>query len=294
MTLATLDWDDLRYALAVARTGSLSAAARALAVTQPTVGRRIDAFERRLGARLFHRRPSGYTPTVAGQQLVAHAERMQREAEAAERGLGGRDAGLDGVVRVTASEWLAVRVVGPALAELALRHPGLCVELITDPRHLDLARREAELALRPRRFEQPAIHQRRVGSLAFGLYASAAYLARHGAPAFPGCDGHELIAMTDDVGDVARPWLDVAAAGARIVSRTNGREPMAAMAAAGLGLACLPRLVGDATAGLRVLATTPALPSPALWLGVHRDARTIPRVRATATFLTTALQARLR
>ena len=293
MPTPALDWDDLRYALAVARTGSLSAAARTLAVTQPTVGRRIDAFEQRLGARLFHRRPSGYTPTVAGQQLVAHAERVQREIEAAERGLGGRDAGLDGVVRVTASEWLAVRVVGPALAELALRHPGLRVELLTDPRHLDLARREAELALRPRRFEQPAIHQRRVGALAFGLYASEAYLARHGAPAFPGADGHALIAMTDDVGDVARPWIDAVATGARIVSCTNGREPMAAMAAAGLGLACLPRLVGDATAGLRLVATTPALPSPTLWLGVHRDARTIPRVRATAAFLATTLTARL-
>src|SRR3954470_4111321 len=157
-----LDWDDLRVVLAVARGGTLSAAARALGITQPTVGRRIDGFERAVGARLFQRRPSGYVLTAAGRAVAGHAERIEREALAAERAITGRDAGLQGAVRITASEWLIARVIGPVLAGLIDRHRGLVIDLIADPRHLNLARREADIALRPRPFEQQAVHHRRL------------------------------------------------------------------------------------------------------------------------------------
>jgi DNA-binding transcriptional LysR family regulator len=106
-----------------------------------------------------------------------------------------------------------------------------------------------------------------------------------------------MIVMNDDIGDVARSWLDATSGDARTVLRTNGREAMAAMAAAGIGLACLPRIVGDATPGLRAVAAGPtvtALPERTLWLGVHRDARTIPRVRAVIDFLAAELPPRLR
>lgn len=282
-----LDWDDLRVVLAVARGGTLSAAARALAVTQPTVGRRIDAFERAVGARLFQRRPSGYALTAAGRAVAGHAERIEREALAAERSIAGRDAGLQGAVRITASEWLVVRVLGPALAGLLDRHTGLAIDLIADPRHLNLARREADIALRPRSFDQRAVHQRRLVRVELGLYASPAYLSAHGAPSFArGCAGHAIVVMHDEIGDIARAWLSSIAPGARIAVRTNGREPMLTMAAAGIGLACLPRIMGDAHAGLRRIAVPRPPPERALWLGVHRDARTIPRVRAVIAFLT--------
>jgi DNA-binding transcriptional LysR family regulator len=281
-----LDWDDLRFVLAVARGGSLSAAARALAVTQPTVGRRIDAFEQAVGARLFQRQPSGYALTAAGRAMLAHVERMEHEALGAERLVTGRDAGVRGSVRITASEWLVVRILGPALAGLVERHRGLTLDVVADTRHLNLARREADLALRPRRFEHAAIYQRRCTRIELGLYASPAYLSRHGVPdAANACAGHTLIAMHDDIGDIARGWLAAVAAGARTAVRTNGREAMATMAAAGIGLACLPRIVGDAHPGLRRIATSRPPPDRVLWLGVHRDARAIPRVRAVIDFL---------
>jgi DNA-binding transcriptional LysR family regulator len=287
-----LAWDDLRYFLAIARHRTLSAAARALRVAQPTVGRRLAAFEAQLGARLFERERDGYALTAAGAAMLAHVEQMERDALAAERVTAGRDAGLRGMVRITASEWLVVRVLGPLLPVFVDRYPALTIDLVADARHLDLSRREADIALRPREFEQTAVYQRTVARLGFGLYASDAYLARHGAPRFEAkCAGHVVIAMTDDTGDVARPWLASIAGAARFAVRTNGREAMATMVMAGVGLACLPRVVGDAL-GLRALATPSPPPDRTLWLGVHRDARTIPRVRAATEFLVEELRRR--
>lgn len=290
-----LDWDDLRTFLAIARHGSLSAGARSLRVAQTTVGRRLDRFERKLGARLFERRPSGFVLTDAGVFLRGRAERMEQEAISAERGVAGRDAGVRGSVRITASEWLAVRVIGPMLAPLLAQNPELAVELVADPRHLNLGRGEADLALRPSKFESDAVYARQVARLGFGLYASPEYLARAGRPDFTtGCEGHTVIAMSDDVGDVARAWLLGECKNARVAVRTNGREAMTTLAVAGVGMACLPRVIGDATPSLARLATTAPLPERQLWLGVHRQARSLPRVRAVSRFLVEELQLRQR
>lgn len=282
-----LDWDDLRYFLAVARAGSLSAAARALDVAQPTVGRRVTGLERRLGAKLFVAMPTGQTLSPTGQRMLRHAEQMERDALGAERVAAGRDAGLSGPVCVTASEWLMGRVIGPLLAPFFAEHPALELALVSDPRHVSLIRREADIAIRPSEFQQPDVVQRRIGSIAFGLYASDAYLARHGVPSFEdGCAGHALIVMSKELTKVPDvDWLPRVAPAARVVARTNGREPMASMAAAGIGIACLPRCMGDATSGLRLLPTPGLAPTRVLWSGVHGDARAIPRVRACVEFL---------
>ena len=285
-----MDWDDLRYFLAVARAGTLSAAARVLDVTQPTVGRRIDAFEKRLGSRLFQRTPAGFVTTPVGEAIRASCERMESEAIYAERHALGRDEGLEGRVRVTASEWIAVRVLGAALAPLLARNAGLSIDIVADARHLNLVKGEADLALRPSTFRQQTVYQRRLGQLDFALYASAAYVAEQRASQFADQTGHTMIAMADDVGDVARAWLAANAKRARVVARTNGREQMATLAAAGVGLAVLPRIVGDATPGLQRVPTVVALPRPTLWLGVHRDVRALPRVRATITALAKGFQ----
>lgn len=285
-----LDWDDLRYFLAVARHGTLSGAARALEVTQPTVGRRIDAFERRLGARLFQRRPSGFALSAVGETIRDRVERMEAEAIGAERLASGRDDGLRGAVRITTTEWVAARVLGGALAALLERNPGLSVDVVVDSRHLNLARREADLAIRLTSFVHQAVYQRRLARVAFGIYAAPSYLARRGAPDFTShAADHAVIAMADHVGDPARAWLAAHARRAVIVVRTDGREHMAALAAAGIGLACLPRLVGDATPGLRLLAPPVPIPSRTLWLGVHRDVRALPRVRAAIAALASEL-----
>ena len=286
-------WDDLHTFLTVARHGSLSAAARALRLAQTTVGRRLARFEHELGAQLFERRASGFVPTAAGQILRVHAERMEQEAIAAERAVAGRDLGVRGAVRITASEWLAVRVIGPLLAPFLESNPELQVELVADPRHLNLGRGEADLALRPSKFDSAAVFARQVARLRFGLYASPDYLARRGRPDFAaGCDGHAIIAMSEDVGDPARAWLDRECRRARVAARTNGREAMATLALAGAGLVCLPRVMGDALVGLRAIETAVPLPERALWLGMHRQARSLPRVRAVSRFVADELRRR--
>ncbi|HEU4583389.1 MAG TPA: LysR family transcriptional regulator [Polyangiaceae bacterium] len=292
---AMLDWDDLRYFLAVARAGSLSAAARALGVAQPTMGRRIGAFERRVGARLFVANPNGQKLSATGRRILAHAEQMERDALAAERITSGRDAGLSGPLCITASEWLIQSVLAPLLAPFVARHGELQLELLADARHLSLVRREADIALRPSRFEHQEVVQREVAIVSFGLYASDGYLAEHGAPDFDRqCEGHALIGMSESLGKVPDvEWLPRVAARARVVLRTNGREPMARMAAAGMGITCLPRFIGDATPGLRLLPAPAPAPARQLWLGLHRDARAVPRVKASAAFLSESI-ARLR
>jgi DNA-binding transcriptional LysR family regulator len=289
---AMLDWDDLRYFLAVARAGNLSAAARSIGTTQPTMGRRIDGFEKRLGARLFLRTPAGFALTETGQAMFANARRMEEEALAAQRVASGRDAGLAGTVRITSPEWFASRVLAPMLAAFCARHSGVVVDLAGDSRWLDLARGEAEIALRFARFEQNELVQRRIGTLAFGLYASAYYLERQGTPDFTThCAGHALVTTAADLDGVADAvWLRHAAASARIAFRSSSRETQAAAAIAGAGMACLARVHGDALVGLvRIPTPTPVPPRP-LWLGLHADTRDTPRVRAVADFLATEIR----
>ncbi len=288
---AMLDWDDLRFFLAVARAGSMTAAASELGVAQPTVGRRLSGLEEQLGAKLFQHLPSGQALSTTGQRLLGHAERMELSALAVARVASGRDAGLRGRVVITASEWLVASVLGPALAPFSADHPELELELLADPRHLSLARREAELALRPSRFTEAAVVSKRVASLSFGLYASAAYLAEHGAPDFSaGAAGHRLVAMSETLTAIPDPqWLAKVAGKARIVARANGRLAMVTLAESGVGLACLPRFLGDLATGLHALPTPEPGPERALWLGAHRDARSVPRVAATIEFLSRTL-----
>lgn len=287
-----LAWDDLRFFLAVARHGTLSAAARVLAVTQPTVGRRLAGCEQKLGAQLFERTPTGLALTEVGRAMLPQAEQMETHALYAENLATGRSAGLSGSVRITAAEWAARSLVGPVLGPLLVRHPGLSLELVADARHLSLAKREADVALRASKFTHPDVVQREIAPLGFGLYASDAYLARRGTPDFAaGCVGHTFIEMIDGLANLADyEWLPKLTGKARAVVRTNGREPMATMALAGIGIACLPRFLGDATSGLRRLTTPAVAPPRKLWLGVHRAARGTPRVRTVVTYLIEALR----
>ena len=288
---AYVDWNDFQFFLVVARQRTLSAAARELKVTQPTVGRRIAALEKRLNAKLFVRRSDGFLLSTAGSHIFALAERMEHDALTAEHRVSGLDAGVRGRVRVTASEWLVTRVLPPLLAALMNRNPELEVELIADQRHLNLARREADIALRPRRFEHESILQRATAKLGFALYATRSYLNEHGTPAPGDGRGHVLIGMMDGTGDVARTWLDTIVPHAKRTLRTNGRDAMLGLACAGVGLACLARIVGDSEPSLARIETTVAPPTPTLWLGMHREARDTPRVRSVASHLAARLRA---
>lgn len=282
-----LDWGDIQVFAAIAQAGTLSGAAEQLGLTQPTVGRRLKSFETSLGTRLFDRRGVSLQLTPAGVALRGIAEQMDLAAVSAARMVVGRDADLAGHVVVTAPEWLSARVLAPAIAEFTALHPAIIVDLLGEPKRVSLTNADTDIALRLARFTEADVSQRCIATVTFALYASTGYIARHGYPNFDNlCEGHSIVALTharQQVADVA--WLAEVASAAQTSVRCNGRETQARLAQAGAGVACLPRLLGDATPGLELLRS-PAPPSPQLWSGVHSETKDVPRVRALLEFLT--------
>jgi len=174
-------WDHLRSFLAVLETGSLSGAARRLGLTQPTLGRHVEALEQALGP-LFTRSASGLAPTEAALALKPHAEAMAAAAEALERTASGEAEAVRGAIRITAPDILGVEVVPPLLATFHETWPQTVVELSLTNRNEDLLRREADIAVRTARPSQGALLARRIGSARLGLYAHRRYLEAHGTP----------------------------------------------------------------------------------------------------------------
>lgn len=285
-------WDDLRVFLAVARAGNLTAAARTSGQTQPTMGRRLRALEDALRTKLFQRNADGFILTDEGAGILACVERMEVEALAVERVIAGQEEELAGMLRVSTSEWFGNRVLSPVLARFTQRHPRVVVELLTETRLLSLARREADLVFRFRRFDEGEVVQRKVAHVDFGAYASAEYLVRLGVPQRGGGAGHALITMDEafaTLADVA--WLRRMLPGASLASRSNSRDVQASLCAAGGGVAVLPRCLGDTLRGLRLLDLGEAAPGRDIWAGYHQDLRLLPRLRALLDHVNTELEA---
>ncbi len=286
-----LDWDDLRYFLAIARLGSLSAAAKHLHVAQSTVGRRLASLEASLGVRLLNRTPDGYLPTIAGQDVRNQAERVEVEASALERSVGGLDTRLAGLVRVTCSETIASNLVAPCFGSLHVQHPDIMIELIPNPRELSLSMREADISVRMRQPDQRDLVVRRIGTVAYALYASPDYLERHGEPDYTGgCPGHHLITQLDGIQDATQTeWLAELAPRARIALQTTSHAAALAAALHGGGLASLIRFRADQEEGLiRVKVPPPhsSIPKSGIFLVVHKDNRKTPRIRVALDHIT--------
>ena len=178
-----IGWELYRSYLGVLREGSLSGAARALGVTQPTVGRHIAALEQALGLVLFTRSQQGLLPTEAALALRSYAEAMGHSAAALVRAADSQGDGVRGTVRVSASEVMGVEVLPPLLAQLQAEHPALTVALVLSNRVHDLLQREADIAIRMTEPRQDARVARRVGTIPLGLYAHPSFIAAHGTPA---------------------------------------------------------------------------------------------------------------
>ena len=193
MAVREHDWNLYRAFLAVATEGSLSGAARALRLSQPTLGRQIAALEEALGVALFTRSSVGLMPTEAALALKPHAEAMAASAAALVRALAPAD-GENGVVRITASEVIGGTVLPPILAKLREAHPRLDLELVLSNRNDDLLRRESDIAVRMARPTQGALHSRRIGVAEVGLFASKSYVQKHGLPtSLEDRHGHTII-----------------------------------------------------------------------------------------------------
>jgi DNA-binding transcriptional LysR family regulator len=274
-----MDWEDVRHFLALARAGTLSGAARALRVHHATVGRRVAALEAALGRPLFDRAGGAFALTGTGQAALERAAEMDREAAAlAERAAGVPSRGL---VRVTATPSLLEAFLLPRLGPLVSRHPELELELLGETRRLSLARHEADLALRmgaPRRGE---LVGRRVATLAYGFYAAPAVAAAIRAGAPPRRIGF----------DEARGWIAEAAWLAEVwpddrpAYRASSFPSQQLAARAGLGLALLPRFMGDPDPGLERVAQDPLPPPRPVWLLRRQGSGQDPHVRAVWDFV---------
>ena len=278
-----MDWSDLEVFLAIARAGTLGAAAHQLGQTQPTMGRRLRALETALGQTLFQRTSMGFVLTDEGAAALVHAERIEEEAVALRRRLAGQGQELQGMLRVSASDWFGAHVLTPLFASFTRSHPGVTIELVTDSRLFSLARREADLVFRIRPFEEAEVIQRKLVHVDYALYAAPG-TARPCAGDGAGC---ALVTMDTAFGglpDIA--WLQRILPNARIAFRSNNRDAQLQACAAGAGLAVLPRLLGDRHPGVETIDLGEAPPGRDTWVGYHRDLRRQARLRALldATF----------
>ncbi|MCV2874109.1 LysR family transcriptional regulator [Defluviimonas sp. WL0050] len=272
-----MNWDDLKYVLAVARAGSLAAASRDLGVDPTTVGRRIVTLETDLSTRLFDRMRDGFRPTAAGEIAVARAEEIEARALSLESRLSGSDARVEGPVRLTALDGLIDRLILPSLPQLLSRHPRLDVTVMSGVKTLRLSRREADIALRLSRPTEPDAVIRTVGPFAMATYCAA---DSDFGPVPP------IISMPQEpdtagfTGQIARLFPD-----SRAALRANTEGHMVSAARAGLGVALIDCFIGDSDPALRryrpeVIGTVDLLAI------THVDVHRTPRVRAVIDFLT--------
>lgn len=285
------DWNDLRVFLAIARGGSLNAAARQTGLNHSTVFRRLNALEESLGVRLFVRQPQGYRLTTEGEAIRPEAEAVESAVHAVERKVAGNDYALRGDLRVTTPVGLATAYLARYLPEFAALYPGIRIEILAADNDFDLARREADIALRATNKPPEDLVGRKVVSSVWSVVGSPAYLRRAGRP--KGMDDLHRHAMIGAERGFQRlpvfAWLHRNFADERFVVRAGELMSMVALAENGLGLALLP--ADQAPPSLKCLFPVEPRFESTLWLLTHPDLRHLGRVRAFMDFITDRLRA---
>jgi len=285
-----MDWDDLRYVLALARQGTLSRAASSLGVTRTTVGRRLRAIESGLGVRLFDRTPEGFVATAAGQDMRDVAETMEADVLSLQGRVLGRDVQLEGKLRVSTVD-IQFACFHDAFASFVSRYPRVELTLSMSNEAVSLTRREADVALRLTNTPPEHLIGRKVADVRYAAYGSRALVDRVGedAPygAFPWLHLDERM----DTRSLDR-WLARNAPGVRIAMRLDGAVSIREAIRAGIGIQLLPSYDGDADPSLARVG--PLHDDPyGLWLLTLAELRTTSRVRAFMDHMVVALRARL-
>ncbi len=275
------DWTLLRSFLAVAESGSLSAAARGLRLTQPTLGRHVAELEAQLQAPLFTRTARGLQPTETALALLPAARQMREAAARLALVAAGRQETLQGTVRLTASCVISHQVLPPMLARLRQSEPGIEIELVPSDTAENLLFREADIALRMFRPDQEGTFARHLADLPMALYAAPAYLDRRGRPqALADLAAHDLIGM--DRSDLVQRMLDflgVPLKRADFPVRCDDQVVYLQLMRAGLGIGGALQLVGGRDPGLERVAAFLSLPPLPLWLTAPEALRQTPRIR---------------
>ncbi len=284
--LESLDWRWLRDFAVVAEHGSLSAAARALGLSQATLTRRMAALESHLGSEVLRRTSRGVELSEVGESLLEPVRQMREQVEAVEISATGRDAQLRGPVRISVTEGLAVYFLTPALRDFSLAHPAIELQLDVRNRNANLLRREADVAVRLGRPRQPQLVARRVADLSLGIYGSREYLERAAPPeSVDDLERHAMIAFDDSIADtgVGRTAEDLLAVGSVVFRSTSLLAQLAAIRA-GLGLGMASDFIAREYPELvRVLPDT--VHRLSLWMVTHPGLRRSARIRAVYDFL---------
>ncbi|MGY2169412.1 LysR family transcriptional regulator [Pseudomonas gingeri] len=276
-----MNWDDARMFLAVCRESTLRGAARVLGVDQATVGRRINALEKALDATLFLRTSDGYALTALGEAALHSVEKMERSAQDLQRQIQGQDDRLSGIVRVSTTDSLAIDFLIPAIASLHEKHPDVRVQLDASTQFLSLARRETDIAVRNARPDSPDLIARRIARWPVGLFASQAYIDRHGIPEPGGLfEGHDLVLYQPYLQNQKDMTLASEPLGrGRIVTTLSSSLLVRRSIAAGIGIGEVPVYIGEKH-GLVHLWPQCTRPLPYdVWLVTHADLRHTARVR---------------
>lgn len=273
-----MDWDDIRFVLAVAREGSLSGAARRLGVNHATVLRRVTGFEEGLGVAIFARSARGYRIAPHRARVLAAMQAMEEAALGVERALTAARAPLAGVVRVTSTDSVCLAILPPILARLQAEAEGLTIELSAQNQHSDLARMDADIAVRPAESLPAELVGEAAGKMGFGVYA-----APGGEAKWLGLSG-----PLTRVG--AARWMAEAVPDDQVAGRSDSFLVLREMAAAGQGRAVLPCVLGDDDA--RLVRFEGAMPEMAvdLWVASHADLAEVPRIRTVRAMLLAALR----
>lgn len=278
-----MNWDDARVFLAIHRERTLRRAAQVLGVDQATVGRRLATLEHMLGATLFLRSSKGYLPTPVGELALRAAEAMEQHAHDLVRLTQGVDRRLAGEVKLTTTDALALEFVMPSLERLHTKYPDVSVSLNTSTQLLNLAKREADIAIRTVKPDNPDLVARRLARWDMGLFTSHDYLHRHGEPARGDAfAGHDLVVYQPYVEASRKPTIvgEPFHAG-RIVARVNSNLMMRAALKSGLGIGEIPVHMGEHDGLARVWPAHVRKSPYEVWLVTHRDLRHTARIRAT-------------
>ena len=297
-----LDWDDLRFFLAVAAAGSLSAAARELGVNTTTVLRRIASLEEALQARLFERLRSGYALTQEGTRLMETLEPVDQRLTSLSRDFQAGATSLQGTVRLGASDIIASGFVAPSLGRFRAEKPDIALDVVTDPsltgpgaapRVLN-ALRDVDLALRLARPTQGDMLVRKLGDVAYGLYATPSYIERFGTVSISGdLSGHQIVGFSPDdrpLGPVW--WLSRAERNARVIMRSSNAAVRLGTVMADEALAALPCFEADRLSGVERIAGPDLIGGLELWLLTRSDLAQLGHVRAVMDFLVAEVKAR--
>lgn len=289
--MSITDWTLAQSFAAVARHGSLSAAARALNQSQPTLGRHINALEADLGIALFRRVPKGLELTEAGAELLPHANAMADAAARMRMAAEGRATNLAGTVRITASVIMSHFILPDLIAELRRDFPQIEIELVPSDASENLLFREADIAVRMYRPEQLDIVTRLVGERQLGLYAATSYLAARGAPeSFDALLEHDIIGFDRDDLDIRmlrQMGINVDRSFFRL--RCDDQAAHWHLVCAGCGIGGMQCAIGDAEPKVERVMPSLALPTLPLWLAAPQALSRTPRMRVVWDFLAEAL-----